>query len=56
MQEFPTGSIVSFLLATPVYLGDLVYVRLWHDNSGGGKHASWYLSKIELYDIQRDEA
>ncbi|XP_060607745.1 polycystin-1-like protein 2 [Ruditapes philippinarum] len=54
-KEFPTGSVLQFLMCTPRYLGDLVYIRVWHDNSGLRRHASWYLSKVEIEDIQRNE-
>ncbi len=32
-------------------LGPLNYLRVWHDNSGEGKFASWYLSYIIIRDI-----
>ncbi|KAH3806779.1 hypothetical protein DPMN_135106 [Dreissena polymorpha] len=34
---------------------ELPYIRIWHDNSGGGKHSGWYLSRIEVQDVQRNE-
>jgi len=46
---------MNFLMSTTVYLGDLEYIRVWHDNSGAGNHSSWYLSRIDVQDVQRDE-
>lgn len=56
LKEFTTGSVMNFLMSTTVYLGDLEYIRIWHDNSGSGNFASWYLSKIEIHDVQRNES
>ncbi|XP_060576637.1 uncharacterized protein LOC132733957 isoform X2 [Ruditapes philippinarum] len=55
-EEFSTGSVMNFLMSTTVYLGDLDYIRIWHDNSGGGSYASWYLSRIDVHDVQRNES
>ena len=55
LQDFKTGSIVNFLLSTNSALGQLEYMRIWHDNSGGGSDSSWYLSKIEVQDVQLNE-
>ncbi|XP_064641904.1 uncharacterized protein LOC135496476 isoform X2 [Lineus longissimus] len=46
------GNIDSFLLTTPRPLGDLNYARIWHDNSGKGKYASWYLKYFLVNDLQ----
>ena len=46
---------MNFLLSTNASLGQLEYMRIWHDNSGGGSDSSWYLSKIEIQDIQLNE-
>ena len=31
------------------------YLRIWHDNSGKGKYASWYLKHIIVHDLQTRE-
>ena len=31
------------------------YLRIWHDNSGGGNYASWYLSSMVVRDVQTNE-
>ncbi|KAK3599286.1 hypothetical protein CHS0354_028642 [Potamilus streckersoni] len=54
-NEFQTGAVFNFLLSTSFHLGQLNYLRIWHDNSGGGSHASWYLDRISVHDIQRKE-
>ena len=48
---FQRGSVDTFLLTSPTYLGPLIYTRMWHDNSGG----SWKLSRIMVIDLQTDE-
>ena len=42
-----------FLLSRP--LGDLQYIRVWHDNSGRGNYASWYCTGFVVRDIQTNE-
>ena len=32
-----------------------MYLRIWHDNSGKSKAASWYLNHIIIRDIQTDK-
>ncbi|KAK8392418.1 hypothetical protein O3P69_014648 [Scylla paramamosain] len=45
-------SVDVFVMAVPRPLGDLQFLRVWHDNSGLGPDASWYLSFIVLRDVQ----
>jgi polycystin 1L2 len=33
-------------------LGNLTYLKIWHDNSGKSDHASWFLSHIIVRDLQ----
>ena len=33
-------------------LGDLQYIRIWHDNTGIGDYASWFLGAIIVRDVQ----
>ena len=47
---------MHFLMATSMPLGELEYIRIWHDNSGAGNFASWYLNKIEIFDIQTNQS
>ena len=36
-------------------LGTLNYLHIWHDNSGKGPFASWYLRSVVVRDVQTDE-
>jgi hypothetical protein len=36
-------------------LGPLLYLRVWHDNSGHKEKASWYLNMINVMDLQTGE-
>jgi polycystin 1L2 len=54
-QELERGSIVNFVLGSPVSLGDLAYLRIWHDNSGSGKKKGWYLDRIDITDLNTGE-
>ncbi|KAK4476287.1 hypothetical protein MN116_001490, partial [Schistosoma mekongi] len=49
------GSTDRFLLACPKPLGPLIYIRLWHDNSGVGDKASWYCNYVGVVDLQTRE-
>ncbi len=33
-------------------MGSLQYMRIWHDNSGSGDDASWFLKYIIVHDLQ----
>ncbi|XP_065681237.1 uncharacterized protein LOC105847748 isoform X2 [Hydra vulgaris] len=48
---FQRSSCDVFIMTTPSSLGDLDYIRLWHDNSGGG----WYLRNIVIIDLQTEK-
>ncbi|CAF3982665.1 unnamed protein product [Rotaria sordida] len=43
---FQRGGIDAFIMGVPKSLGLLNYIRIWHDNSGKGSSASWYLKYI----------
>jgi len=36
-------------------LGQLIYLKIWHDNSGKGDSASWFLKYIIVSDLQTSE-
>ncbi|KAL3307601.1 polycystic kidney disease 1-like 2, partial [Cichlidogyrus casuarinus] len=46
------GQINRFLLAVPGPLGQLKFIRLWHDNSGNGSRASWFCNYVTVTDLQ----
>ena len=33
-------------------LGALLYLRIWHDNTGVGDYASWFLGAVIVRDLQ----
>ncbi|XP_071550461.1 LOW QUALITY PROTEIN: polycystin-1-like protein 2 [Panulirus ornatus] len=49
---FRKNGIDVFVMAVPRPLGPLLYLRIWHDNSGKGTNASWYLRYIVFRDVQ----
>jgi hypothetical protein len=54
-----TRESTSHLYDTLIYgcrsLGLLNFIRLWHDNSGSGSSASWFLKCIIVQDLQTME-
>ncbi|XP_047139597.1 polycystin-1-like protein 2 isoform X2 [Hydra vulgaris] len=48
---FQRSNVDIFIMTTTACLGDLSYMQLWHDNTGGG----WYLRDIEIVDLQTEE-
>ena len=55
VQELTTGSIMNFILSTEGCLGPLTFLRIWHDNSGHGKHKGWFLDQLQITDLQTGE-
>ncbi|CAF1616393.1 unnamed protein product [Adineta ricciae] len=49
------GGIDSFIMAVPKSLGRLNYMRIWHDNSGVGNRASWFMKYIVVRNLQTME-
>ncbi|XP_065660264.1 uncharacterized protein LOC105848477 isoform X7 [Hydra vulgaris] len=45
---FQRASCDVFIMTTHSSLGELDFIRLWHDNSGGG----WYVKNIIINDLQ----
>ena len=41
----------NFVLSTREKLGDVICLRIWHDDSGGNE-SSWFLNKILVTDLQ----
>ena len=44
----------NYILSVPSSLGPLIYMRVWHDNSGPGSEADWFLDRIVMTDLQAD--
>ncbi|CAF1691911.1 unnamed protein product, partial [Adineta ricciae] len=49
---FQRGGIDAFIMSVPKSLGLLNYLRIWHDNSGQGDSASWFLKYVIVRDLQ----
>ena len=49
---FRKGALDPFLMSTQYPLGDLRYLRIWHDNSGLSDSGAWYLMSVVVYDVQ----
>ncbi|CAF1035223.1 unnamed protein product [Adineta ricciae] len=46
------GGIDAFVMTVPKSLGSLNYIHIWHDNSGKGASASWFLKYVIVRDLQ----
>ncbi|XP_070579640.1 polycystin-1-like [Ptychodera flava] len=44
------GGVDAFVMASPRPLGNLIHLRIWHDNSG--KNPSWFLNRLSIKDMQ----
>ncbi|CAH1800511.1 unnamed protein product, partial [Owenia fusiformis] len=44
-----SGCLDNFVFTTDRQLGDILYIRVWHDNSGRDNH--WYLERIVIQSI-----
>ncbi|XP_060067008.1 polycystin-1-like protein 2 [Ylistrum balloti] len=49
------GSVNNYLLSVPFNLGNLTFLRIWHDNTGKGKDADWYLNMVLIKDLQNNQ-
>ncbi|KAI8489530.1 hypothetical protein Bbelb_326970, partial [Branchiostoma belcheri] len=54
-KVFSRGHINSFLLTTPRPLGSLTHLNIWHDNSGKGSGAGWFLDNVVVKDLQANQ-
>ena len=54
-KTFRKGSEDRFVMAVPRRLGNLTYLRIWHDNNGKGAMKSWFLSFVVVKDVQTGE-
>lgn len=54
-QGFGVASIHRFFMGTKQPLGELTYLRIWHDNSGKGADKSWYLNRVIVDDLQEKD-
>ena len=52
---FQRSAVDTFLMSVKRPLGDLIYMKIWHDNSGHGDKASWFLKHVIVRDLQTKE-
>ena len=50
-QGFKRGTVCHFMMACEEPIGELSFIRIWHDNSGEGEQGSWFLDKVTIEDI-----
>ncbi|KAI8796885.1 polycystic kidney disease protein 1 2, partial [Biomphalaria glabrata] len=50
-KGFPTGSVYHFVMACPRSLGELQFLKIWHDSTGKGSNSTWYLNRIDVLDL-----
>ncbi|XP_078272660.1 polycystin family receptor for egg jelly-like [Rhinoraja longicauda] len=48
-QTFQRSSVDTFLLTAKVDLGELTFIRVWHNNVGHSP--SWYLSRVKVQNV-----
>ena len=49
------SAVDTFIMSVSSPLGNLNYLRVWHDNSGQGSKASWFLKFVIVHDLQTRE-
>ncbi|XP_078664136.1 uncharacterized protein LOC144907207 [Branchiostoma floridae x Branchiostoma belcheri] len=48
------GSTLHFVMPVRESLGEVLLLRIWHDNSGKGDTASWFLGSFVVRDMETD--
>ncbi|XP_019621921.1 PREDICTED: uncharacterized protein LOC109468117 [Branchiostoma belcheri] len=48
------GSTLHFIMPVRESLGEVLLLHIWHDNSGEGDTASWFLENFLVRDIEKD--
>jgi polycystin 1L2 len=54
-QGFGVGSTRRFVMSVPKRIENPAFLYIWHDNTGKGNNASWYLNKVTLEDVQTND-
>ncbi|CAH1244449.1 PKD1 [Branchiostoma lanceolatum] len=54
-KEFSSSSVNKFVMAEHKHLGALQSLRIWHNNSGKGAEASWYLDRVQVRDLDTNK-
>lgn len=52
LQVLSRGSVTSFIMDVSESLGDISYLRIWHDNSGQAENADWFFKMMVVKDMQ----
>lgn len=52
LKGFSASSVKKLFFGTTEPLGDLLFLRIWHDNSGPPGYQSWFLDKVIIDDLQ----
>ncbi len=55
LQHFGRASVRHFLCSVKETIGPLTFLRIWHDNSGEGNDAGWFLDKVVVEDLQTNQ-
>ncbi|XP_078586258.1 polycystin-1-like protein 2 [Branchiostoma floridae x Branchiostoma japonicum] len=48
------GSTLHFVMPVRESLGEVMLLHIWHDNSGEGDMASWFLGSFVVRDVEKD--
>ncbi len=51
-DPFRRAGVDSFIVSTKFALGNLSYMKIWHDNQGKSKEKSWFLKYVIVHDLQ----
>ncbi|EDO38971.1 predicted protein, partial [Nematostella vectensis] len=51
--RFKRAGVDTFILATPVHLGKLTSIKLWHNNMGSDPF--WYVNKVSVRNVLRGQ-
>ncbi|XP_071131781.1 polycystin-1-like protein 2 [Mytilus edulis] len=54
-KGFGIGSTRRFVMTVPQQIHNPAFLQIWHDDSGKGGAASWYLNKVLIEDLQTEE-
>ncbi|XP_019639679.1 PREDICTED: uncharacterized protein LOC109481537 [Branchiostoma belcheri] len=53
-EELVRGSTLHFVMPVQESLGEVMLLHIWHDNSGEGDTASWFLGSFVVRDVEKD--
>ncbi|XP_078692961.1 polycystin-1-like protein 2 [Branchiostoma floridae x Branchiostoma belcheri] len=53
-EELVRGSTLHFVMPVRESLGEVMLLHIWHDNSGEGDTASWFLGSFVVRDVEKD--